>query len=110
MRTELDKFKENQVYLIEDGTFLLLISVDPVSKIKKTEKDRIAFYHVGRKKMTSDEFDDNLFIVENEPTNSVISFDISKNYNMYLSDLRKICHTYIGTLTDSKLSDLARRK
>ena len=110
MRTELEKFHENQVYLKEDGSYIWLTSVDPVNRIKSTEKDRTAFYHIGRVKKKKDEFDDSLVIIENAPTNSVISFDISKSYSINLAALRSMCPIYIGTITDNKIKDIQRKK
>lgn len=109
MRTELDTYKENQVYLRPDGKFIWLISVDPISKIKSKEKDRTAYFRLGNVKQKGDEFNDDLIIIENSPTDSVIAFEKTKNYSINLDNFRKLSPVYIGTITENKLKDISRR-
>ena len=109
MRIEIDKYAEHQIYLRNDGSFVWITSVDPITKFKQNETDRRCIYFTGRVKQKSDEFNDDLFVVENDTINSIITFDISKSNSCTLHELRTRESLFLGTLTKDKIAQYAKR-
>jgi hypothetical protein len=109
MKTELNRYTQYQIYLLNDGRFALISDIEPASKLKPDESDRRCAIKLGHKHVKGEEFrKSNIMVVENEPTNTVIAIDVSVNLNMTISSLRKSEARYTGTLTDEKIKEYNR--
>ena len=108
MLKDLCRYNEKQIYLLKDGSFVLITGVDPITKFKKDEKSRICYCRVGHSHNKGDEFKDCVMVVEDEPTGTVISFDFNKIANLTVKELRDKEAYYLGTLSETKLKDYER--
>lgn len=106
MKTEINKYSKGQVYLLKNGQFIIVNSIDELTKMNTSEKSRNVYYSIGRLHKKGDEFkSDMAFVIENEPLNTVLTFDINNSKSISIDSMRKLEASFIGTITD----DVAKR-
>ena len=110
MKKSFEKFSDNQVWLRADGTFILIKSVDIITKIKNNDKDRMVFYNVGKVRASGDEFNDDMYIINNESTGADISVNMRKTLSGTIASMKNMQMMYLGTLTEECLNDMNRRR
>jgi hypothetical protein len=99
MRNDLEMFSANQVYLLKDGTFILVSDVDPVTKFANNDKSRKVHYKIGQKYDKKKVFSMTYGVeIEDASTNSQMMFDCAQSGNMSIHDLKKVVGCYLGTL------------
>jgi hypothetical protein len=110
MKSDILKFEENQIYLLENGEYVLLMDVMPATKIHQYENERTCECKVGHNHIKNEEFNSNkkLLILNNSDVNSTITFDMGTNVRMTLSQLRGRAVSYIGKLSDSGIEKMRR--
>lgn len=109
MKNVFEKFATNQVWLRADGTFILIKSVDPLTKIKNTDKDRMIFYITGDRRISGDEFNDDIYIINNDSTDSDISFNMKKTLSATIASFKNMEMMYLGSLTQECIDDIVRK-
>lgn len=111
MKTNLDRYSEYQMFLLKNGSFILIIDVDPVNKINNNENSRRCYCKIGKLHKKNDQFNkngDNILVVEDAPDDLVVSIDVSKNATYSISELRTKEARYMGKLTKEKITELQR--
>ena len=108
MKTELNRYEVNQLYLLNDGRFALIIDVDPVTKFSATENDRNLRVRYGRTRSKKDGLGGpyDMFI-ENEPTNTNVVIT-TRAERMSIAAFRRIEAKYFGKLTDDAAKRFAK--
>ena len=103
MRNEIVHFEKGQIWVLSTGEFVYINDVDEVTKLHTSENDRRCYCCVGHRHLPKEEFkNENIFVVENEPMKSVISFDFSSSKTYTIAELRMLEAKYIGKLTEEK--------
>lgn len=111
MRTDFNKFQENQVLLLKDGTFVMITGVDPATKINNSEKTRRCYCKLGHKYKKNEQFKEKgkfICVFENEPEGQIISIDCSQMKTYTIEELRKLVAIEIGIVTEEKMKDFNR--
>ena len=115
-KNDFIKYEANQVYMMKDGTVLFIVDVEPESKFKTTEKDRVIYYYKGHKHVKGEEFSNDKLVFVACPElasfasgDTTFAIDSSKQYKCYISEFRQSEVMYIGKLKKSKLEDLSRK-
>lgn len=99
MKAGLERYAEGQVYLLNDGRFVLITSVDPRTNLNKNEDTRRCLCKIGKRHEKNDEFKQYAVVIENAPLNHSITFDMGKGAEYTITELRSREAKYIGILT-----------
>lgn len=110
MKTNLDRYNEYQMFLLKNGSFILITDVDPANKINNNENSRRCYCKVGKLHKKNDQFNKNgcILVIENAPDDVAVSIDISKNVIYSISELRNKEARYMGKLSQEKIAELQR--
>lgn len=105
------RYEENQIYLLNDGSFVLITDVDPVTKLNATETSRRCSCRIGHPHKYNEQFKKNgeyIVVVVNEPMRQTISIDISNIRAFTISELRTMEAIYVGKLSETKIKEVKR--
>lgn len=103
MRNDLERYYKGQVYILNDGQFICINSVDPLTKMNTSERSRQVRFSKGHPHTKGDEFrGDYTLVIDNG--NSAITFDIDKTGSCSIDELRRLEAAYIGTINPEKLT------
>ena len=110
-KEDMTPFIDGQVLLLKDGQFGLVMSVDPVTKLMRDDKDRIVNLRVGAayKKGSLFKGDADRFLIIEDARNGVnIAFDIGNNKNLSIAELIPKVATHVGILNPDRI-EIARK-
>ena len=111
MKEELEKYGKGDLVLCKNGVYVLVVSVDPLSKLKRHDGERYLEYMKGfssKSTKKSNLFDSDTFTIESSRDSSVITIDTSSRYKILISDLIKNEATVLGRLSKDKLAAFDR--
>lgn len=102
MRHDLERYQPCQVYLLNNGQFICINSIDEMTKMNTSEKSRKVRYSKGFPHKKGDEFHSEYsLVIENDIAGNAVTFFIDKTGSMAIEDMRKYEAAYIGTLNDT---------
>ena len=103
MRNDLERYHKGQVYLLNNGQFICINSVDEMTKMNTSEKSRQVRFSKGHPHKKGDEFkSDYAMVIENG--NNAITFEVNETVSCSIDELKKLEAAYIGTINPDKLT------
>lgn len=106
MRNDLERYEHGQVYLLTNGDFVLITSVDELNRVNNSDKTRRCYCKLGHKYIKGEQVKDhkgNLLIIETDK-DSIVTIDTSKSVTFTITELKNKEAYYLGKLSDDKLN------
>lgn len=104
MKEELTRYRRGDVIVARRLDCMLILDVDPITKLKSSPKDRYVEYMLGHMHTKNEEMkNSSIFVIESESNNVVLSIDTSKRYRATIHELTFEEIAYLGHLTDDKM-------
>lgn len=100
-RNDMTPFTDGQVLLLKNGSYVLVMSVDPETRLNKGDNDRIVNTRFGtmyRKGKLGDYDMSSSLIVEDARNDQTVIFDIRQNRNMSITELNSKVAIHLGVL------------
>lgn len=107
MKTELERYEVNQLYLLNNGNFALIVDVDPVTRLSATENDRRVRVRIGHTRRKNEGMGAYDMIIENAPTNSSIVIGTS-SIRVTMTEFRSMEAKYFGKLNEEATKRFAK--
>lgn len=109
MKQNLDRYEAYQVYLLKNGSYIMISDVDPITKLKNSDKDRYVDCKVGHKYTKNEALKNpSIVAIEDASNNIVIAIDVLSNIRCTITELRATEAIYLGKLTNDKQKDYSR--
>lgn len=106
---DIERYQENQLYLLKNGTYVMITDVDPPTPISHDNTSRRCTIRTGKTKKKGDEFKlDSPLVIEDISSNISIIFDMSSSRIVTIDELKSKEAYYIGTLSNKKNEEKAK--
>ena len=106
---DLERYQPNQLWMMKDGTLFFIISVDPISKLRSSNKDRMIAGRKVKPRSQDKTLSDDLVMFTEPQSGIIYQMDIRSTINMSMKDMRNNEAAYIATLTQSMLDKVNRQ-
>lgn len=106
---DLERYQPNQLWMMKDGTLFFITSVDPISKLRSSNKDRMIAGRKVKPRSQDKTLSDDLVMFAEPQSGIIYQMDIRSTINMSMKDMRNNEAAYIATLTQSMLDKVNRQ-
>ena len=106
---DLERYQPNQLWMMKDGTLFFITSVDPISKLRSSNKDRMIAGRKVKPRSQDKTLSDDLGMFTEPQGGIIYQMDIRSTINMSMKDMRNNEAAYIATLTQSMLDKVNRQ-
>ena len=97
MRVDIERYNRNELYLLKDGTYIVIIDLEPFSgDVRKYSKRRVSFIR-GNRHAKSSMFD-NGFTIEIGDINTIIDLKLKSEETTTVGVLDGKVASYLGKL------------
>lgn len=110
---QVERYEANQIFLLKDGTYILITEVQPASQSAKTAieqfNNRRLSGKLGKRYKKGEQFKkEHIMVVEAPNESATITIDASKTANMTFTELRSKEAYYIGKISGNKAEEFKR--
>ena len=106
---DVERYALNQVWMMKDGTAMLILGIDPISKLRSSNKDR----DVSGKKVTlrsqNKTLSDKLVIFTDPASDIIYQIDLDSSISMSIKDMRNREAGYLFSVTNSLMEKVNRQ-
>lgn len=106
---DVERYALSQVWMMKDGTAVLITGIDPISKLRSSNKER----NVRGKKVTLRSQNKTLsdkLVIFTDPTSDIIyQIDLDSNVSMSIKDMRNHEAGYLFSVTMSFMEKINRQ-
>ena len=106
---DVERYALSQVWMMKDGTAILILVIDPISKLRSTNKER----NVRGKKVTlrsqNKTLSDKLVIFTDPTSDIAYQIDLDSNISMSIKDMRNREAGYLFSVTTSFMEKVNRQ-
>ena len=106
---DVERYALSQVWMMKDGTAMLILGIDPISKLRSSNKER----NVRGKKVTlrsqNNALSDKLVIFTDPASDIAYQIDLDSNISMSIKDMRNNEAGYLFSLTVSFMEKVNRQ-
>ena len=106
---DLERYQPNQLWMMKDGSLFFITGIDPISKLRTSNKERTVSGRKVKPRSQDKTLSDDLVMFTEPQSGIIYQMDIRSTINMSMKDMRNNEAAYIATLTQSMLDKVNRQ-